>query len=116
MEKYFTTIEAFACRHGKCFNSKSALDWLSRLERGPMWDESGIYTHDSVKFQFLKDEFQSRWDIVEEFHYVYETWKSLIEKHGYNPYGGRDSVTHKQNKDTVIKEVELNKIKKILGQ
>ena len=59
---------------------------------------------------------RSRWGITEEFHYIYETWKELVAKHGYNPYRGRDSVTHKQNKDTVIKEVELNKIKKILGQ
>ena len=116
MEKYFTTIEAFACRHGKCFNSKSALDWLRRLERGPMWDEAGIYTHDSVKFSFLKDQFQSRWGIVEEFHYVYETWKSLIEKHGYNPYAfTRESVTYKENKTTVVKEKELAKIKGILN-
>lgn len=116
MEKYFTTIEAFACRHGKCFNSKSALDWLRKLERGPMWDEAGLYTHDSVKFQFLKDEFQTRWDIDKEFHYVYETWKELIVKHGFNPFQhSRSSITHKQDKNTVIKKEELAKIKSLLN-
>ena len=86
MEKYFTTIEEFACRHGKCLDSKSALEWLRKLERGPMWDYAKRFTHDSVKFQFLKDEFQTRWDIVEEFNHIYETWKGLIEEHGHNPY------------------------------
>ena len=114
MEKYFTTIEAFACRHGKCFNSKSALEWLSRLERGPMWDEAGMYTHDSVKFQFLKDQFQSRWDVVEEFDYIYKTWKSLIEKHGYNPFGNsKESITHKRDKTNTFPEQEISRYKNI---
>ena len=117
MEKYFTTIEAFACKHGHCFSDKQARLWLMELEKRPLPDQHGLYEMDRVNFISLKIIFKKRWGITEEFHYIYETWKELVAKHGYNPFGkSRDSVTYKQNKDTVKKEVELNKIKKILGQ
>ena len=117
MEKYFTTIEAFAVKHGNCFRVLDARTWLLALEKEPQQDRAGLYGSDQIHFSSLKDEFKSRWDIVDEFHYIYETWKMLVEKHGFNPYAfTRESVTHKQNKDTVTKGVELKKIKDILGR
>jgi len=115
MEKYFTTIEAFAVRHGHCFRVLDARAWLLALEKEPQQDRAGLYNSDKIHFSYLKDEFKNRWDITKEFFYVYETWKSLIEKHGYNPYAfTRESVTYKQDKNTLVKETELAKIKSIL--
>lgn len=116
MEKYFTTIEAFAVRHGNCFRVSDARTWLLALEKEPQQDRAGLYVSDKIHFSSLKDEFKHKWDITKEFFYIYETWKSLVEKHGYNPYAfTRESVTYKENKTTVVKEKELAKIKGILN-
>ena len=115
MEKYFTTIDAFACKHGNCFTDERARSWLKDLEERPLFDHHGLYQSDKVNFKSLKTIFKKRWDITEEeFNFIYKTWKNLIDEHGYNPFKGRNSVTYQQNKNTVIKEVELNKIKNLL--
>ena len=114
MEKYFTTIDAFACKHGNCFTDERAKSWLMKLEEKPLVDQHALYETDRVNFNSLKIIFRKRWDITEkEFDDIYETWKKLVDKHGYNPFKGRDSVTYQQNKKTVVKEAELNKLKKL---
>ena len=81
--------------------------WLMKLEEKPLFDQHALYETDRVNFNSLIIIFRKRWDITEEFNFIYETWKNLIDKHGYNPFKGRDSVTYQQNKDTVVKKVEL---------
>lgn len=117
MEKYFTTIEAFASKHGHCFKSSDAKTWLLALEKNPQQDRSGVYGSDKIYFSYLKNEFRMKWDLTkDEFHYVYETWKELIAKHGFNPFAtNRESITYQQNKNTVVKEREMAKIKGILN-
>lgn len=114
MEKYFTSIACFAMRHGKCLSDRVALEWLERLEEKPLHDQGGLYESDRVSFEELRIEFKDRWGIKNEFNHIYQTWKGLIKKHGYNPFGNsRDSITYKRDKTNTLPEQEIARYKNI---
>ena len=114
MVKYFTTIQNFALQHGGCGCDDTALAFIKRLRNGEERVSKKYPLRKVITLDNLKSEMSERWDVGDEFEFILETWVTWTGENK-GKVGGEDSVTYQRDKTNTPKEIELAKIKKLLG-